>query len=91
MNQPGEIHRQRLPRRLLLLDAIGALLLAGGVLELLQTGPRLIPEPLRLPGVAIGLVVLGGVMMLAVPLWLLRRHRRPRGQRHGVGGKGFGQ
>jgi len=75
----------------LLLDAVGALLLAGGVLELLQTGPRLIPEPLRLPGVAIGLVVLGGIMMLAVPLWLLRRHRRTTGEQHVVGRKGPGR
>jgi len=91
VNRPGELHRQRLPRRLLIVDAIGALLLAGGVLELLQTGPRLIPEPLRLPGVAIGLAVLGGVMMLAVPLWLLRHHRRPSEGRQGLGGKGPGQ
>lgn len=80
MTGPSEIHRQRLPRRLLLLDAIGVLLLAGGILELLETGPRLLPEPLRMPGVAIAMVVIGGIMMLAVPLWLVRNHRRPAGK-----------
>lgn len=86
-----EIHRQRLPRRLLLLDAIGVLLLAGGILELLQTGPRLLPEPLRLPGVAIALVIIGGIMMLAVPVWLLRNHRRPKGKPPAAGREGPGR
>lgn len=86
MKQAIELHRQRIPVRLLLLDAFGAVLTATGVLELLQTGPQLLPEPMRSQGTAVALVVLGVIMMLAVPLWLLQQHRRrreasPRGPR----------
>lgn len=78
MKHAVELHRQRIPRRLLLLDAFGAVLTAAGVLELLQTGPQLLPEPMRSRGAAVALVVLGVIMMLAVPLWLLQQHRRRR-------------
>jgi hypothetical protein len=77
-----ELHRQRIPLRLLVLDASGAALVAVGVLDLLETGPQLLPEALHFPGVGIALVVLGSVMMLPVPLWLLRRYRRNRGHPH---------
>jgi uncharacterized membrane protein len=71
-----ELHKQRIPRRLLWLDALGAVLVAIGILELLQAGPRLLPEALRFSGLAIALVVIGSTAMLAVPVWLLRQHRR---------------
>lgn len=80
MKRSADLHRQPIPRRLLVLDAIGAALLAVGVLELLQTGPQLLPEALRSTRVAVVLVVLGVLLMLALPAWLLQRHRhRPRG------------
>jgi len=78
MKHAIELHRRRIPWRLLLLDALGAALTAAGVLELLQTGPQLLPEPMRTPGMAVALVVSGVIMMLAVPLWLLQQHRRRR-------------
>jgi hypothetical protein len=78
MKQAIELHRQRIPWRLLLLDAFGAVLTAAGVLELLQTGPQLLPEALRSRGTAVALVVLGVIMMMAVPLWLLQQHRHRR-------------
>lgn len=79
MKHSIELHRQRIPLRLLLLDAAGAVLVAVGVLDLLETGPQLVPEALRFAGVGIALVITGSVMMLPVPLWLLRRHRERRG------------
>jgi hypothetical protein len=53
------------------------------VLDLLQTGPQLVPDALRFPGVGIALVVVGCVVMLAVPAWLLREYRRRHGHPHG--------
>ncbi len=76
MKQTIELHRQRIPRRLLLIDTLGAVLVAIGVLELLAAGPRLVPAWLRFPGLGIALVVVGSVVMLAVPVWLLRHRRR---------------
>lgn len=84
MKHAAELHRQAVPRRLLILDAVGAALLAVGVLELLETGPQLLPGPLRSAPVAITLVVVGVLLMLALPAWLLQRHRRG----HPHGGKG---
>lgn len=75
-----ELHRQRIPRGLLLLDALGALLVAIGVLDVLDTGPQLVPQALRFPGVGIALIILGCIVMLAVPVWLLREHRRRSGR-----------
>ena len=80
MNHSIELHKQRIPLRLLLLDAAGAVLVAVGVLDMLETGPDLVPEALRFAGVGIALLVVGSVMMLPVPLWLLRRHRERRGR-----------
>lgn len=80
MKQTIELHRQRIPRRLLLLDTFGAVLVAIGVLDLLEAGPRLVPAGLRFPGVAVVLVVAGSLVMLAVPVWLLRRHQRRSSQ-----------
>ncbi|MFU8822368.1 MAG: hypothetical protein ACNA8G_12540 [Gammaproteobacteria bacterium] len=82
MKNTIELHRQRIPLRLLVLDAAGAVLVAVGVLDLLDTGPQLVPVALRFPGVGIALVVLGSVMMLPVPVWLLRRHHRKHGHPH---------
>jgi hypothetical protein len=83
MRETVELHRQRIPRGLLVLDAAGATLAAIGVLDLLETGPRLVPDAARFPGVGIALIVAGILIMMAVPLWLLRqyraRHRRARG------------
>jgi hypothetical protein len=76
MKQTIELHRQRIPRRLLFIDALGAVLAAIGVLELLQTGPQLVPDALRFPGAGVTLIVIGSIVMLAVPAWLLREHRR---------------
>jgi hypothetical protein len=78
-----ELHRQRVPRRLVWLDALGAALVAIGILDLLQTGPRLLPEALQSTGISIALLVIGSVAMLAVPAWLLREHRRRRHGGHG--------
>jgi hypothetical protein len=77
-----DLHRQRIPLRLLVLDAAGAVLVAVGVLDLLETGPQLVPETLHFPGVGIALIVLGCIMMLPVPVWLLRRYRREHGHPH---------
>lgn len=82
MKQTIELHRQRVPLRLLVLDAAGAVLVAVGVLDLLETGPQLVPETLHFPGVGVALIVLGSVMMLAVPVWLLRRYRHKHGHPH---------
>jgi hypothetical protein len=79
MKDAVELHRQRIPRRLLLLDAAGALLAAIGVLDLLETGPQLVPDALRLPGIGIVFIVTGSLVMLAVPVWLLRAHRHRHG------------
>lgn len=79
MKETIELHRQRIPRRLLIIDALGALLVAVGVLDVLKTGPQLIPAALRFPGAGIVLIVAGCVVMLAVPVWLLRQYRRRRG------------
>lgn len=68
-----ELHRQRIPRRLLWIDALGAVLVAIGVLELLSSWPRLLPEALRSPATGLARVVAGSLIMLAVPVWLLRR------------------
>lgn len=78
MKHAIELHRRRIPLHLLLLDAVGAVLTAAGVLELLQVGPQLLPEPMRSRGAAVTLVVLGVILMLAVPLWLLQQHRQRR-------------
>lgn len=75
-----ELHRQRIPRGLLLLDALGAVLAAIGVLDVLDTGPQLVPQALRFPGAGIALIILGCIVMLAVPVWLLREHRRRSGR-----------
>lgn len=75
-----ELHRQRIPLRLLLLDTAGAVLVAVGVLDMLEMGPNLVPGALRFAGVGIALLVVGSVMMLPVPLWLLRRYRERRGR-----------
>jgi hypothetical protein len=76
-----DIHKQRIPRRLLLLDAVGAAFAAAGVLTLLEVEVPWFPEVGRAPGFM--LLGLGTVLMLAVPAWLLRQHRnrgpRPRG------------
>jgi hypothetical protein len=71
-----DLHRRRIPFRLLLIDAMGAVLVAIGVLDLLQTGPQLVPAAIRFPGVGVALVVIGSLLMLPVPVWLLRRHRQ---------------
>ncbi len=75
MKNTIDLHRRRIPFRLLLIDAVGAALVAIGILDLLQTGPQLVPAALRFPGVGIALVATGILLMLPVPVWLLRRHR----------------
>jgi len=76
MRHAIELHKRRIPRRLLALDALGALLAAAGVLDLLDTPLQLLPAALRLPGAGIALLVVGCSLMLTVPAWLLRRHRQ---------------
>lgn len=83
MKRTIDLHRQRIPLGLLLVDAVGAVLAAVGVLDLLQAGPQLVPDALRFPGVGIALVVVGCVVMLAVPAWLLREYRRRHGHPQG--------
>lgn len=83
MKRTIDLHRQRIPLGLLLVDAVGAVLAAIGVLDLLQTGPQLVPDALRFPGVGIALIVTGCVVMLAVPAWLLREYRRRHGHPQG--------
>jgi hypothetical protein len=77
-----ELHKQRIPRRLLIIDALGAVLVAIGVLDVIRTGPQLVPDALRFPGVGVVLIVLGSVVMLAVPIWLLREYRGRGGRGH---------
>lgn len=81
MKHAVELHKRRIPLRLLLIDALGALLAAAGVLELIETGPRILPAALRFPGVGIVLVVIGIIVMMAVPVWLIRRHREEHQRR----------
>lgn len=76
MKHAVELHRRRIPFRLLLIDALGAALVAVGILDLLQSGPQLVPAGLQFPGVGILLVATGSLLMLPVPVWLLRRHRQ---------------
>lgn len=83
MRQRADVHRMRVPLRLLLVDAAGAALAAVGILDLLDTGPDLLPAAWPQPLAAASLVVFGCLMMAAVPVWLLR-HRR---QRSGPGGR----
>lgn len=78
MKRGIDLHRQRIPFRLLVVDAVGAALVAIGILDLLQAGPRLVPEVVDFPGVGIVLAVTGSLLMLPVPVWLLQRHRRRR-------------
>jgi hypothetical protein len=73
-----ELHKQRIPRRLLLVDALGAAFAAAGVLALLEVELRFLPELGRTPRMGIMLVGLGVALMMAVPVWLLRQHRRSR-------------
>ncbi|MFU8895258.1 MAG: hypothetical protein ACNA8J_02605 [Gammaproteobacteria bacterium] len=87
MKHTIDLHKQRIPRSLLILDAIGAVLVAIGVLELLQVGPQLVPAALEFPGIGIVLVITGSLVMLAVPLWLLRRRRHRHEHDAGHGGK----
>lgn len=77
MRTGTEVHRVRVPLRLVLVDAAGAALAAIGILDLLETGPQLLPESWPEPLAAISLLVFGCVMMAALPVWLLRRrHER---------------
>jgi hypothetical protein len=50
LKQTIELAQAAHPARLLLLDAFGAVLVAIGVLDLLETGPQLVPAGLRFPG-----------------------------------------
>lgn len=78
MSTPAELHRVRIPRRLLVLDAAGAALAAIGILDLLETGPQLLPRSWPQPLAAISLLLFGCLMMAALPLWLLRRRHSRR-------------
>lgn len=78
MSTRADLHRVRLPLRLLLLDAAGAALAAIGILDLLETGPQLLPQSWPAPLAAISLLVIGCLMMAAVPVWLLRRRHARR-------------
>jgi hypothetical protein len=82
VKQTIDLHKQRIPRHLLFIDAIGAVLVAIGVLDLLSAGPQIVPAAVRFPGVGIVLIVAGSAVMLAVPVWLLREYRRRHGHRH---------
>lgn len=75
MKHTIDLHRRRIPFRLLLIDAVGAALVAVGILDLLEVGPQLVPAALQFPGVGIALVATGSLLMLPVPVWLLQRHR----------------
>ena len=79
MRQGGDLHRVRLPLRLVLLDAAGAVLAAASILDLLDTGPRLLPGVWPRPLAPVSLLVIGCLLMAAVPVWLLRRRRQLRG------------
>jgi hypothetical protein len=76
MRHAIEVHKRRIPLRLVALDALGTVLAAAGVLDLLDTQLQLLPAALRLPGVGVVLMVVGCALMLTVPAWLLRRHRQ---------------
>lgn len=79
MKQRADVHRMRVPLRLLLVDAAGAVLAAVGILHLLDAGPALMPAAWPQPLAAASLVVFGCLMMATVPVWLLRHRRRPPG------------
>lgn len=79
MRQRSDVHRRRVPLRLLLVDAAGAVLAAIGILDLVETGPELLPAAWPQPLAAASLVVIGCLMMAAVPVWLLRHRRQPSG------------
>jgi hypothetical protein len=72
------LHKQRIPRRLLLVDALGATFAAAGVLALLDVELLLVSELGRAPGIGIMLVGLGVALMMAVPVWLLRQRHHSR-------------
>ena len=78
MTVPADVHRVRVPLRLVLLDAAGAVLAAIGILDLLETGPQLLPASWPEPLAAISLLVFGCLMMAALPVWLLRRRHQRR-------------
>jgi hypothetical protein len=78
MKMNADVHRVRVPLRLVLLDAAGAVLAAIGVLDLLETGPQLLPAAWPEPLAAVSLLVFGCLMMAALPVWLLRRRHERR-------------
>jgi hypothetical protein len=80
------VHHKRIPLRLLMVDAAGAALAAVSILDLLETGPELLPSAWPQPLAAVSLLVIGCMMMAAVPLWLLRGRRKSRvpGRRPGA-------
>ncbi len=78
MSTRSDLHRVRVPLRLVVLDAAGAALAAIGILDLLETGPQLLPVSWPQPLAAISLLVFGCLMMAALPVWLLRRRHERR-------------
>jgi len=82
----AEVRHRRIPLRLFVVDAAGAALAAVSILDLLETGPELLPSAWPQPVAAITLLVIGCTMMAAVPLWLLRGRRQSRapGRRPGA-------
>ncbi|NHA15085.1 hypothetical protein [Thioalkalivibrio sp. XN279] len=78
MRVHADVHRVRVPLRLVLVDAAGAVLAAIGILDLLDTGPQLLPASWPEPLAAISLLVFGCLMMAALPVWLLRRRHERR-------------
>lgn len=75
MRPRADLHRTRVPLRLVLVDAAGAVLAAVGVLDLLDTGPQLLPAAWPQPLAPASLTIIGCLMMAAVPVWLIRRRR----------------
>ena len=82
MSARSDLHQVRVPLRLVVIDAAGAALAAIGILDLLETGPQLLPASWQQPLAAITLLVLGCLMMATLPVWLLRRRQT---RRSGVG------
>ncbi len=82
MSARSDLHRVRVPLRLVVIDAAGAALAAISILDLLETGPQLLPESWPQPLAAVSLLVFGCLMMAALPVWLLRRRQA---RRSGVG------
>ena len=69
MNQTKKLH---IPMRLIILDAIGAVLLGLGIAELFAN-TNLMPEAWQLPNYAVIMIIFGIAMMLPMVTYIFSR------------------